>query len=597
MDKVTLAFLITAILISSVISAAITVAYINLDTYTTHFSNQIEEKMKTKVNSIEKLLNSKIDAQKKEFMFVASHREVSSFFDRFARAKMSGSLNPPYPSEFGNDSKYRRLIELFLSVGNSSDDIEMLRIFWKDGYVVAGTVYEREDFFDYKGDKKWFEETISGNVSDIYISPINIARHTKTPAIRYTMPLYYDGQVSGLLIANYNFEKSFSIIKELYKNGSEHIFIVDPHYENAEGEILGPRFIVNTVDPSREFNESCPVCPLLNLADFQDKEGFVKFSYGNETEFYGYYKWARLKNGRDYLIISAVKSDVLTGLLYESYRGAMISAIGIAGIFGILGLVLSNFILRPIEDLIQKSRLISKGLYEMKIGPRRDYKEARLLSEAIGEMKENLYKYSKRLEEYGDGVRLVNSIIRHDIANHLTSALIYLEMYEETGEKDYLTKLEASLERLKRVLDVSRVLEAVLREGEKREVNLRDVLTKVGRLYPEIEINVEGDCRVNVDSGIEVVFDNLIQNSIKHGNASRVDIRIEETPDYCIIEYHDNGRGIPDEIADKIFEPGFSTSGGGFGLYIVKLMLTRYDGEITIERSEQGARFVIRIKK
>ena len=75
-------------------------------------------------------------------------------------------------------------------------------------------------------------------------------------------------------------------------------------------------------------------------------------------------------------------------------------------------------------------------------------------------------------------------------------------------------------------------------------------------------------------------------------------IRIKSSEQLCTIEVSDDGCGISDEFKDRIFERGFSTSGTGLGLFITKLILSRYDGEIQVEDSEpRGARFVIKIRK
>ena len=58
----------------------------------------------------------------------------------------------------------------------------------------------------------------------------------------------------------------------------------------------------------------------------------------------------------------------------------------------------------------------------------------------------------------------------------------------------------------------------------------------------------------------------------------------------CII---DNGHGIPEENLGKIFEPAFTTKAGrvefglGLGLQIVKDIVVRHNGSITVE-SEPG---------
>ncbi len=62
------------------------------------------------------------------------------------------------------------------------------------------------------------------------------------------------------------------------------------------------------------------------------------------------------------------------------------------------------------------------------------------------------------------------------------------------------------------------------------------------------------------------------------------------------IKITDNAGGIPSSPIEKIFENNFSTKadkGTGIGLYIVKKILKRMEGEISVENVENGARFTI----
>ena len=98
------------------------------------------------------------------------------------------------------------------------------------------------------------------------------------------------------------------------------------------------------------------------------------------------------------------------------------------------------------------------------------------------------------------------------------------------------------------------------------------------------------------DEVIYSIFENLIENSIKHGKADIVDIKVKEKKD-VEVQVSDNGTGIPDSIKKKVFDEGFSTSKGGMGLYIVKTTMNRY-GSIQVEdNTPQGARFILQFKK
>ncbi len=52
----------------------------------------------------------------------------------------------------------------------------------------------------------------------------------------------------------------------------------------------------------------------------------------------------------------------------------------------------------------------------------------------------------------------------------------------------------------------------------------------------------------------------------------------------AVIEVSDNGKGMPDEIKARIFEPYFSTrtEGTGLGLAIVKRIVNDHDGFIRV---------------
>jgi signal transduction histidine kinase len=61
-----------------------------------------------------------------------------------------------------------------------------------------------------------------------------------------------------------------------------------------------------------------------------------------------------------------------------------------------------------------------------------------------------------------------------------------------------------------------------------------------------------------------------------------------------VIEVADNGPGVPDEIARKIFVPFFTTKekGSGVGLALARQVMVAHGGFITVGRADLGgARF------
>ncbi len=104
----------------------------------------------------------------------------------------------------------------------------------------------------------------------------------------------------------------------------------------------------------------------------------------------------------------------------------------------------------------------------------------------------------------------------------------------------------------------------------------------------------EGEFFVNGDSKLMGrIFTNLILNGIQAVPADETPIikirLINTSPNRILIEFQDNGAGIPEHIQNKIFIPNFSTksTGSGIGLAIAKRGIEHSGGNIWFE-SEVG---------
>ena len=138
--------------------------------------------------------------------------------------------------------------------------------------------------------------------------------------------------------------------------------------------------------------------------------------------------------------------------------------------------------------------------------------------------------------------------------------------------------------------------------------HLDSLLVSLRPTYKTLPINIElvGDDKIETTSFpglLTQVVTNLIVNSIKHGLSDceqgeiKVTLKLERQQIFILVE--DNGRGIPDDIKTKVFDPFFTTSrgtgGSGLGLNIVyNLVKQKLNGDIELEDNEpKGARFII----
>ncbi len=79
------------------------------------------------------------------------------------------------------------------------------------------------------------------------------------------------------------------------------------------------------------------------------------------------------------------------------------------------------------------------------------------------------------------------------------------------------------------------------------------------------------------------VLANLILNSVRHAFADQaaplIEIRLQEQSEQVLLDYRDNGWGVPESLRERIFEPFFTTKrgsgGSGLGLNIVYNLVAR----------------------
>ncbi|PJZ61152.1 sensor histidine kinase, partial [Leptospira adleri] len=80
---------------------------------------------------------------------------------------------------------------------------------------------------------------------------------------------------------------------------------------------------------------------------------------------------------------------------------------------------------------------------------------------------------------------------------------------------------------------------------------------------------------------------NLIQNAIQALKGDgKIEISVFPSGDRVVVQIEDNGPGIPQKIQDRIWDPFFTTKdqgeGTGLGLGIVKGIVEKHKGKISL---------------
>ena len=209
--------------------------------------------------------------------------------------------------------------------------------------------------------------------------------------------------------------------------------------------------------------------------------------------------------------------------------------------------------------------------------------------------------YEKKLHFLGEALKLMNTMLRHDFLNHLAVISMATEIMETKDEK-MKEKIFRCIDSSKLLIDKIRDLErAVSFESELTEYEIKPLIEKIMEKYPEVKLELNGNCFVLADEAIYSLFENIINNSIFHGKTKIINITIRADEKMCVITIVDEGIGIPDEIKSHIFDEGFTFGAHkstGLGLYIVKTIIDRYGGTIKVKDNEpNGVISTIHLKK
>lgn len=217
-----------------------------------------------------------------------------------------------------------------------------------------------------------------------------------------------------------------------------------------------------------------------------------------------------------------------------------------------------------------------------------------------------------RLDSALSRQRTFTSDASHDLRSPITAARAQIEEallfpdqvdWPQTGRA-----VLQSLERLQAiVIDLLQLarLDAAAWQGAE-PVDLGALVTievarseRTKRIVPHLQegVTVRGD-RLRLVR----LLTNLMDNAERHAD-TRVDITVRRDDDAAVLEVQDDGAGVAEEDRDLVFqrfarlEAGKERDAGGtgLGLPIAREIARLHGGTLTIEDSDRGARFVLRI--
>jgi PAS domain S-box-containing protein len=176
---------------------------------------------------------------------------------------------------------------------------------------------------------------------------------------------------------------------------------------------------------------------------------------------------------------------------------------------------------------------------------------------------------------------LLSSITRHDILNQITALYAYLDISEIKSTDPYTREI---LQKMRDVLTITQAQIEFTRDYEDlglaspvwQDVGKKFLLA-TGSWTPRnigFKVNVEG-LEVYADPMLVRVFDNLIDNSLRHGERV-TEIRFSAKPAIgrgLVLVYEDNGTGVAADEKQKIFQKDFGKH-TGLGMFLAREILS-----------------------
>jgi two-component system, NtrC family, nitrogen regulation sensor histidine kinase NtrY len=289
---------------------------------------------------------------------------------------------------------------------------------------------------------------------------------------------------------------------------------------------------------------------------------------------------------------------------------------------GIVAVIISNSIVRPLGLLSEKLHATNLGRQNEPI--RWDTSDE--IGEIISAYNEMLKKLAASEEKLARSERELAwqemaRQVAHEIKNPLTPMRLSVQHLVRTwgADKPDNEKLNTLFQKVTHTILVQ--IESLVNiansfsqfanmpEPQRSKYALQGVLQEVYDLYAN-----EGDVQLELDMDptefvvfsdrdqLSRVFNNLIKNgkqAIEH-DAGRVLVQLRVEGDLARVMIEDNGKGVPEEIGNRIFEPRFSTksSGMGLGLAIVKKIVEGAGGKIYFESEVgKGTRFYVELPR
>ncbi|MFC7100632.1 sensor histidine kinase [Nonomuraea rubra] len=267
--------------------------------------------------------------------------------------------------------------------------------------------------------------------------------------------------------------------------------------------------------------------------------------------------------------------------------------------------------LQPVSSITKRLAEISEGGGGMRVPVPETDDEIRALAETSNRTLERLESALRQLQVAMERQRQFAADASHDLRSPITAMRAQVEDAllhpEDTDWAETGAEVLTSLERLQAIvadlLTLSRLDAGA--PDEREPLDLAELVAAETARPRSKHVVTTLQTGVVVDGDrlqLARLLTNLLDNAERHAE-SQIIVTVRRQGDEAVLEVVDDGTGIAPEHREKVFERftrldasrSRDAGGTGLGLPIAREIATAHLGTLTIEDSDTGARFVLRL--
>ena len=286
----------------------------------------------------------------------------------------------------------------------------------------------------------------------------------------------------------------------------------------------------------------------------------------------------------------------------------------------LMAFIVSNSLTQPLASIAEKIGLVSISSKNEKIQWGSDDEIGALVAEynkMIEQIEESAHALAQSERE--SAWREMARQIAHEIKNPLTPMKLGIQHLQRTiqDNPDDVGQLakrvcQTMIEQIDNLSEIATAFSsfAKMPSASKEKVSLTNIIQNVVNLFNQTsKISIQFPQK-NLEAWVYAdknqllsVFNNLIKNAqqaIEDRKDPLLKVLLFEKENHFEIQVIDNGIGIPQDMANRVFVPNFTSksSGTGLGLAISKQIIENSGGEIWFESIENnGSTFFVTIPK